>query len=331
MPGANHSWYSYDWGDAHVVVLDSEQPTGSGSPQYAFLQQDLAAHQSAAWRIVAVQRPPYSSSSANSSSPAIRALVPLFQQQHVDLVLSGNSHNYERSQPLIDGAPAAGGITYVVTGAGGNGFNAFTLAAPAWSAFREASYFQYLRVTVSPASLKLDAVRADTGAVFDSATIAKPSSMVTLAPAADATIAQGATANAGGGARLTADNSPVSDFLMRFAVPSSCASPRGATLALTVGSGTDNGSAKGGDVYAAADNGWSEGSVIWDTAPARGGSPVAAFGAVAVGGTYTVGVSPLVTGPGPVTIRIGTTSGDAAAYWSREGSSTQGPRLTVAC
>ena len=104
MPGSNHSWYSYDWGDAHILVLDSEQPFGPGSAQYAFAQADLAAHQGSAWRIVAIQRPPYSSTTANSSSvPVKQYLVPLFQSQHVNLVLSGNSHNYERTFPLIDG------------------------------------------------------------------------------------------------------------------------------------------------------------------------------------------------------------------------------------
>ena len=173
MPGANHSWYAYDWGDAHIVVLDAEQPLAAGSPQYAFLAQDLAGHQAASWRIVVVHRPPYSSSSVNASSMAVRPLVPLFQQQHVNLVLSGNSHNYERSRPMINGAPAAGGVTYVVTGAGGNGFNPFTLAAPSWSAFREASYYQFLRVGVSPTAIRLDAIRADTNTVFDTATIGR--------------------------------------------------------------------------------------------------------------------------------------------------------------
>ena len=119
MPGSNHSWYSYDWGDAHILVLDSEQPYGSGSAQYTFAQTDLAAHQGSAWRIVAIQRPPYSSTTANSSSaPVKQFLVPLFQSQHVNLVLSGNSHNYERTHPLIDGNPVTtGGITYLVSGA----------------------------------------------------------------------------------------------------------------------------------------------------------------------------------------------------------------------
>jgi hypothetical protein len=172
MPGSNHSWYGYDWGDAHVLVLDSEQPFARGTEQYAFAKSDLAAHQSAAFRIVVIHLPPYSSTSAVSSSPGIQQqLVPLFQQQRVSLVLSGNSHNYERSKPLIGGVPASGGITYVVTGAGGNGINKFTIPAPAWSAFREDAYFEYLHIAVSPATLRLDAVRADTNAVFDSATV----------------------------------------------------------------------------------------------------------------------------------------------------------------
>jgi hypothetical protein len=172
MPGSNHSWYGYDWGDAHILVLDTEQPFAPGTEQYAFAQTDLAAHQTAAFRIVVVHIPPYSSTSANSSSSRVQQqLVPLFQQQRVGLVLSGNSHNYERSQPLIDGVTAGGGITYVVTGAGGNGFNKFTIPAPAWSAFREDAYFEYLRIGVAPAAMRIDAVRADTNAVFDSATI----------------------------------------------------------------------------------------------------------------------------------------------------------------
>ncbi|MDQ1380705.1 MAG: hypothetical protein QOJ71_1424 [Actinomycetota bacterium] len=172
MPGSNHSWYSYTWGNAHILVLDTEQPFTVGSAQYAFAQSDLAGHQSDKWRIVMMQRPPYSSSSATSSSQSARSnLVPLFQDQHVSLVLSGNSHNYERTRPMTDGAAAAGGVTYVVTGAGGNGFNSFTIPAPAYSAFRESSYYEYVRVTVSPTSLKVDAVRADTNAVFDTTTI----------------------------------------------------------------------------------------------------------------------------------------------------------------
>jgi hypothetical protein len=167
MPGSNNSWYSFDWGDAHVLVIDTEVPFNVGSAQYRFAQADLAANKGDAWRIVVIHRPPYSSSTA----PVPTDLVPLFERQNVNLVLSGNSHNYERSYPLLRGKRTSGGVTYIVAGAGGNGFNQFTGSKPAWSAFREDTYYVYLKVGVSKGSLKVQAIRADNGAVADSTTL----------------------------------------------------------------------------------------------------------------------------------------------------------------
>ena len=175
MPGSNHSWYSYNWGNAHFLVLDSEVAFDTSSPQYAFAQADLAANQGAAFRIVVMQRPPYSSSSATSGSASARAsLVPLFERERVALVLSGNSHNYERSLPIKGGVPTAGGVTYVVSGGGGNGHNAFTLAQPAWSASRDATRYEYTKVSVSPTALKIEEIDAATDSSVDSATINAP-------------------------------------------------------------------------------------------------------------------------------------------------------------
>ena len=171
----NEEWFSYDWGDAHILVMDTERPYSPGSPQYNFAQSDLAAHQSSKWRIVVFQNPPYSSTTTNSSSvPVQQNVVPLLQQENVQLVLSGNSHNYERSFPLINGQPAQGGITYIVTGAGGNSFNKFAIAEPSWSAFREDTSYEYVRVTVSATSLLLQAVKASDGSVLDTASISAP-------------------------------------------------------------------------------------------------------------------------------------------------------------
>jgi hypothetical protein len=174
MLGTNHEWYSYNWGDAHILVLDSEQPMGPGSDQYAFAQNDLATNQSEKWRIVAVQRPPYSSTTDNSSSKFAQALIPLFQGYRVNLVLSGNSHNYERSFPLYNGVEdTSKGITYIVSGGGGSGFNKFTSAfpEPAWSAVRESDFWEFAKITVSPTSIQENAIRADTDTVFDSTTV----------------------------------------------------------------------------------------------------------------------------------------------------------------
>jgi chitodextrinase len=152
----NERWFSYDWGDAHFLVLDTELPFTPGTPQYEFAEADLSAHQDEAWRIVVLHRPPYSSATNNSSAQDVRThLAPLLERSNVQLALTGHSHNYERTHPLRDGVPTEGGTTYVVSGGGGNGLNSFTIPQPEWSAFRQASY-QYLRITVTPSSMLLE-------------------------------------------------------------------------------------------------------------------------------------------------------------------------------
>jgi chitodextrinase len=163
----NERWFSYDWGDAHFLVLDTELPFTPGTPQYDFAEADLAAHQDKAWRIAVTHAPPYSSTSNNSSARHVRThLAPLLERYNVQLALTGHSHNYERSFPLRDGIPTEGGTTYVVSGGGGNGLNGFTIPQPEWSAFRQAAY-QYLRITVTPSSMLLES-RSQTDEVIDS-------------------------------------------------------------------------------------------------------------------------------------------------------------------
>jgi hypothetical protein len=187
MLGTNHEWYSYNWGDAHILVLDSEEPMGVGSDQYAFVQNDLATNQSQKWRIVAIQRPPYSSTTANSSSKLAAVFVPMFQAYRVNLVLSGNSHNYERSFPLTNGVQDdANGVTYIVSGGGGSGFDKFTtgFSEPTWSAFRESDYFEFAKITVSPTSIVESAIRADAPTTFMDGTTINPLPADTTAPSA---------------------------------------------------------------------------------------------------------------------------------------------------
>jgi hypothetical protein len=176
MPN-NERWYSFDWGDAHFLVLDTELPITPGTPQYQFALADLSASQSKIWRIAVLHRPPYSSTnSANSSSPGRTYLAPMFEQQHVQLVLTGHSHNYERTYPLIRGVPQeSGGVTYIVSGGGGNGLNQFLVGQPSWSAFRQASY-EHVSVTVSSNSLQINAIM-ETGAILDSTVITADSSV----------------------------------------------------------------------------------------------------------------------------------------------------------
>jgi hypothetical protein len=151
-----------------------------------------------------------------------------------------------------------------------------------------------------------------------------------FAPAGDATVdATNPATNAGTSTKLVVDNSPVNDAMLKFAVATTgCSSLTSATLRLTDNA---NGSVKGGDVYASG-NGWNEGTVTYANAPARG-TLLGSLGAVSSGVTYTIDVTRGVSAlNGEVAFRIGSTSGDGAHYFSKEGGTTaQKPQLTVVC
>jgi hypothetical protein len=103
-------WYSFDCGDAHVSVLDSNEETNE-SAQTAWLQADLTT--SATWKFVSFHHPPYSSSSTHFGGwTDLRELwCTLFHNNSVNAVFNGHVHAYERLR--------ANGITYVVLGTGG--------------------------------------------------------------------------------------------------------------------------------------------------------------------------------------------------------------------
>jgi purple acid phosphatase-like protein/calcineurin-like phosphoesterase family protein len=133
--------------------------------------------------------------------------------------------------------------------------------------------------------------------------------------------------------RVAADGSPVNNALIRFAptLPTGCATVTAVTLTVTVGSSTDDNSVKGGDFYLTDNAGWTQSAVSWNTAPKPVGAAVFSQGAVTLGQSVTVDLTGKVDVSAPFTIRISTTSGDAARYYSKEGSATLGPRVTVTC
>jgi hypothetical protein len=155
-------WYSYDWGDVHFVALDTER---TGPAQAKWLEADLAAIK-LPWTIVYCHKPP-NSSGEHGGDPAVnKYFVPIFKAHHVQLVLSGHDHDYERFKPL-------GGVQYIVTGGGGMGVREFSGHAGA-SAFAQA-VIHFLVVSVDGDKLTVHAIDG-TGREFDSTVVPRQSS-----------------------------------------------------------------------------------------------------------------------------------------------------------
>lgn len=104
-----------------------------------------------------MHRPPYSSG-LHGSDIALRELIaPVAEKHHVQLVLAGHDHDYERMIPQH-------GVAYVVTGGGGKG--TYDVGSSAFSAFsEEVIHFVYIEVGID--ELVLHAIDA-TGVEFDS-------------------------------------------------------------------------------------------------------------------------------------------------------------------
>ena len=104
-------YYSFDYGNIHIISLDSHGELRSpGGPMLTWLENDLAAT-SQEWVIVIFHHPPYTKGSHDSDDPEDSGgrmedmreyVVPICEAYGVDLILTGHSHSYERSK-LIHG------------------------------------------------------------------------------------------------------------------------------------------------------------------------------------------------------------------------------------
>ena len=174
-------YYSFDYGNAHVVVLDSDTPlnatdSAATDDMFDWLRADLSrTHQP--WKIVALHHPAYSTGHHGSDTGVQQRLVPIFEANGVQLVLNGHDHIYERSKPLKGGVVTTvdqGGIIYVTSGAGGSA--SYICGAAVWVdvSYCGQNYGLYSRITVNGnTSLLVEGVD-NSGQVKDRYTIALP-------------------------------------------------------------------------------------------------------------------------------------------------------------
>lgn len=114
-------YYSFDWGQAHFAVLNSDIGNAAASDaakasfwseQTRWLEDDLAKSQNAAFRFVMAHHPPITAvARRQGENPEMTALMPLFEKEHVTAGFFGHDHNYQHY--------LKNGIHYVISGGGG--------------------------------------------------------------------------------------------------------------------------------------------------------------------------------------------------------------------
>jgi hypothetical protein len=108
--------YSFDYGDAHFLCLDSNVYVDPTSPGWAsFIEQDLTKTD-AIWKIVVYHHPAFNVGHNHYSEQQMRVLAPQFERLGVQLVLSGHEHNYQRTRPFKFAPDGPGGATAIGSG-----------------------------------------------------------------------------------------------------------------------------------------------------------------------------------------------------------------------
>jgi len=118
LRSVNPTYYAYTLGAWRVYALDSNISMAIGSPQYNYVQNDLATD--GALCELAYWHHPIASSGEHGNDARARPIFELFDAQGGDLVLNGHDHNYERFQKIDSlGRPSESGVREIIVGTGG--------------------------------------------------------------------------------------------------------------------------------------------------------------------------------------------------------------------
>jgi predicted phosphodiesterase len=103
-PSGTEDYYSFNYGNIHIVALTVENSVSISGAQKTWLQNDLANNKSD-WLIAFMHRPMHSAgyhpTDGDATALAQKAnWLPLLEAAGVDLILSGHNHVYERSYLL---------------------------------------------------------------------------------------------------------------------------------------------------------------------------------------------------------------------------------------
>lgn len=106
------SYYSFDYGLAHISIVDQYVAYGPGSAQYDWLKNDLMTTNKK-WKIMLFHEPAYSDLGKRPDNKFTRLyLQPLFEKYGVKLVFAGHNHFYAHN--LING------VNHFTFGGGGS-------------------------------------------------------------------------------------------------------------------------------------------------------------------------------------------------------------------
>ncbi|KAJ6447165.1 acid phosphatase [Purpureocillium lavendulum] len=193
-------WFSFEYGMAHVVMIDTETdfadapdgpdgsaglnsgPFGAPNQQLQFLEADLASVDRTVtpWVIVAGHRPWYTTGTSGCA-PCQKAFEGIMYKYGVDLGVFGHVHNSQRFVPVFNGTADPAGMQdpkapmYIVAGGAGNIEGLSDVGKNvSYNAFAYDEDFSYATIRfLDEQNLQVDFYRSSTGDLLDSSKLFK--------------------------------------------------------------------------------------------------------------------------------------------------------------
>ncbi len=170
------NYYSFNANGWHIISLNSSGVNiggiGPTSPEYKWLQADLAAHPTAC--TIAFYHNPLYSIGNEAPQATMVDIWKLLAQNKVDIVLNGNDHDYERWMPMdANGTPSLTGMTEFILGTGGHALEPVPNSDPRvvyWNNTYPTAY-GVLFLTLNPTNANFSFRSSVNGTVLDSGTI----------------------------------------------------------------------------------------------------------------------------------------------------------------
>jgi hypothetical protein len=146
-------YYSFDLGDWHVIVLNSNLSCAviscaPGSPQEQWLRADLAANTKAC-TLAYWHHPRFNSGASHGNDIDVAPFWDALYQYNADVILNGHEHVYERFAPQTPSATAdpVRGIRQFTVGTGGRSHYTFGTIQPN-SEVRDGNTYGVLKLTL---------------------------------------------------------------------------------------------------------------------------------------------------------------------------------------
>ncbi|KAJ0403914.1 hypothetical protein P43SY_009407 [Pythium insidiosum] len=174
-------WYSFDYGGIHVIQMSSEHDWTQGSPQYKWIEADLANvdRSKTPWIVLTAHRMMYTTQLGEAADLLVsvhfrKHMEDLLWKYKVNLVLVGHQHSYERSCAVRGGKCTSDGIgpVHIVVGSAGAGLETrgFSRDLGEWSV-SHVNDWGYLRVDATEHEMHLEFVLNRNGVVYDEVTL----------------------------------------------------------------------------------------------------------------------------------------------------------------